>query len=296
MQGLGQRLQHPAPVGRELGQAGHHLQQPLPVGIGQRVQHRPDLGAIDRAQHRPHHVVAQRTAGIGDGLIEQRQAVAQAAVGGLGQLHDRRGIHLDLLGGQDLGHLPLDLLLVQTLEVELQAARQHRHRQLLRVGGGEQELHVLRRLFQGLQQRVERRLGEHVHFVDQVDLELAARGHVLRVLDHFAHVVHAGVGRSVDLQQIDVAAGVDVQAGRALAARVGAGALLAVQRLGEDARDGGLADAAGAGEQERVVHPAAVQRVGERADHMLLPHQLGETLGAPLAGENEIGHQATVFI
>jgi hypothetical protein len=129
-----------------------------------------------------------------------------------------------------------------------------------------------------------------VHFVDQVDLELAARGHVLRVVDHLAHIVHAGVGGRVDFQQVDVAAGIDVQAGRTLAARVGAGAVLAVQRLGKDARDGGLADAAGAGEQEGMVDAAAIQGVGQGADHVLLPDQLGKTLGAPLAGQNEIGH------
>src|SRR5690606_39731996 len=83
------------------------------------------------------------------------------------------------------------------------------HQQLLGIGGGEQELDVFRRLFQRLQQRVERRLRQHVHFVDQVDLVLAAAGHVLRVLDQLADVVHAGVGGGVDLQQVDVAAGVD---------------------------------------------------------------------------------------
>src|SRR3546814_4326065 len=58
-----------------------------------------------------------------------------------------------------------------------------RDQQLLRVGGREQELDVLRRLLERLQQRIERRLGQHVDFVDQVDLVAAARGHVLRALD-----------------------------------------------------------------------------------------------------------------
>ena len=132
-----------------------------------------------------------------------------------------------------------------------------------------------------------------MHFVDQVDLELAARGHVLRVLDHLAHIVDAGVGRRVDLQQVDVAAGIDVQAGRALAARLGAGALLAVERLGEDPGDGGLAHPTGASEQEGVVDPAGVQGVAQRAHHVFLPDQLGEPLRAPLAGKDEIGHRST---
>src|SRR3546814_16496138 len=100
-------------------------------------------------------------------------------------------------------------------------------------------------------------------------------------------VVDAGVGGRVDLQQVDVAAGVDRQAGLALPARVGAGAALAVQALGEDPRNGGLADPAGAGEQVGVVHAARIECVGQRADHVLLPDQFGEKLGAPLARSEE---------
>ncbi|SBV35169.1 hypothetical protein STPYR_10099 [uncultured Stenotrophomonas sp.] len=296
VQRFGQRIEHAAPVRREIGQRGHHLQQPRAIARGQRIKHRRHLGTVHRTQHRAHHLVAQHATRIGDGLVQQRQAVAQRAIGAARQLRDGTFLEPDLLGAEDAGHLPADLFLVQPLQVELQATRQHGHRQLLRVGGGQQELHVFRRLLQRLQQRVERRLGQHVHLVDQVHLVLAARGHVLGVLDHLAYIVHAGVGGRVDLQQVDVAAGVDVQAGRALPARVGAGAVLAVQRLGEDAGDGGLANAAGAGEQEGVVDAAAVQRVAQRADHVFLAHQLGETLGPPLAGEDEVGHQATVFI
>src|SRR5690606_22955622 len=89
--------------------------------------------------------------------------------------------------------------------------------------------------------------------------------------------------------------GVDVHAGRALAAGLGAGPLLAVQRLGEDAGDGGLAHAAGAGEQEGMVDPPGIQGVAQGADHVLLPDELGETLRAPLAGKNQVGHRLTTF-
>ena len=294
MQRFRHRIEDACPVGRELRQPRHHLQQGLAIALHQGRQHGADLGTVHRAQHGAHALLAQRTTGVGDGLVEQRQAVAQRAVGGARELGDGGRIGLDGFRTQDLRHLPADLFLVQALEVELQAARQHGDRQLLRVGGGEQELDVFRRLLQRLQQRVERRFRQHVHFVDQIDLVLAARGHVLRVLDHFAHIVHTGVRGSVDLQQIDIAAGIDVQAGRALAAGIGTGALLAVQRFGEDAGDGGLAHAARTREQEGMVNAAAVQRIGERADHVFLADQLCESLGTPLAGEDEIGHAAIV--
>ena len=49
-----------------------------------------------------------------------------------------------------------DLLGRQRLEAELQTAGQHGNRQLLRIRGGQQEFHMGRRLFQGLEQRIER--------------------------------------------------------------------------------------------------------------------------------------------
>ena len=62
----------------------------------------------------------------------------------------------DPFGLQDVPHALGDQRHRQALQIELQAARQHGHRQLLRIGGREQELHVRRRLLQRLQQRVER--------------------------------------------------------------------------------------------------------------------------------------------
>ena len=98
---------------------------------------------------------------------------------------------------------------------------------------------------------------QHVHFVDQVDLVAAARRRVLHVVEQLARVVDLGARGRVDLDQVDEAALVDLAAGAALAAGLRADARLAVQRLGEDARDRRLADAARAGEQERVVDAAA---------------------------------------
>ena len=112
----------------------------------------------------------------------------------------------------------------QALEIELQAARQHRHRQLLRIGGREQELHVRRRLLERLQQRVEGVRREHVHFVDEVHLVAAAGRRVLHVVEQLARVVDLGARGGVDLDEVDEAAGVDLAAGGADAAGLGADA------------------------------------------------------------------------
>ena len=52
---------------------------------------------------------------------------------------------------------------------------------------------------------------EHVHFVDDVDLEAPARRRVQRVLEQLAHVVDLRVGRGVELDQIDEAARIDLR-------------------------------------------------------------------------------------
>jgi hypothetical protein len=116
---------------------------------------------------------------------------------------------------------------------------------------------VRRRLLERLEQRVERRLAEHVHLVDEVHLVAAARRRVLGVVDEVAHVVDAGMRGGVDLEQVHEAALVDLPARRALAARRGADALFAVEALGDDARERGLADAARAGQQDRRVQLVA---------------------------------------
>ena len=110
----------------------------------------------------------------------------------------------------------------QALQVELQAARQHRHRQLLRIGGREQELHVRRRLLERLQQRVEGVRREHVHLVDEVHLVATAGRGVLHVIEQLARVVDLGARGRIDLDQVDEAAGVDLAAAGADAARLGA--------------------------------------------------------------------------
>ena len=59
----------------------------------------------------------------------------------------------------------------------------------LRLGRGEDELHVLGRLLERLEQRVEGRRGEHVDFVDDVDLVLPLRRRVAHVVAQFAHLL-----------------------------------------------------------------------------------------------------------
>ena len=189
-----------------------------------------------------------------------------------------------------------DCLRRHLLEVELQAAGEHRHRDLLGVGRRKNELDVFGRLLEGLQHRVERRRGEHVDFVDDVYLESPAARCVHRVLQELAHLVDLGVGCGIDFYQVDEAARVDFHAGRTLPAGTGADARLAIEAFREDPGEGRLAHAAGPGEQVRVVQALLIQRVAQRPDHVLLPDQRLERARSPLAGENLVGHDGFLSI
>ncbi len=210
---------------------------------------------IERAEHLADGGGGHLPLPHGDRLIGQAQRVAHAAVGGARQQLQRTRVAGDLLRRQHRFQLLTDLIDVQRFEVELQTARENGHRQLLRIGGGQQEFDVRRRLFQRLQQRVEAVAREHVHFVDQVDLEAAARRRVLDVVQQIAGIFHLGSGSGVDLDQIDEAPLLDLAAVVALAARRGGDAGFTVQAFGQQAGDGGFPHAARAREQIGVMDP-----------------------------------------
>ena len=98
-----------------------------------------------------------------------------------------------------------------------------------------------------------------------------------------------GVRRRVDLEHVHVAALRDLDAGVALAARIGGRALFAVEASREDACGRGLADAARAGEDERLRDAAGRDRVAQRLRHAALADHVVEALRTPLAGEDLVG-------
>src|SRR3546814_4860191 len=68
---------------------------------------------------------------------------------------------------------------------------------------GEEEFDVGGWLLQRFQERVEPVLGQHVDFVDNVDLVPRRDGGIAYGLDNFAHIVHAGMGGGVHLYDVD---------------------------------------------------------------------------------------------
>ena len=272
-----------------------HVQQRLAFALRQRFQHGVQKSIVDGAEHRPHRFFADLAARIGNGLVQQGERIAHAAARAVGDQPETAFFAVDFLSLENPPQLPGDFARRQLLQVELQATRQHRHRHLLRIGGRQDEQDVRRRLFQRLQHGVEGVIGELVDFVDHVDLVAARRRRVGRAFQQVHHLVHAAIRRRVHFDVIHVAAGIDFRARAAFAAGCGGDARFAVQGLGQNARDGGLADAARAGEQVGVVQPTAGQRVSQRLDHVFLPDKGFERTRTPFAGQNLIGHAAILL-
>ena len=100
------------------------------------------------------------------------------------------------------------------LELEDLRARLDRRRHLLDLGRRHHEDHVRRRFFDRLQQRVEGLGREPVDFVDDEDLvAIADRRDAEAGDDDVADLVDLRVGRGVDLEDVDVAALRDLDAG-----------------------------------------------------------------------------------
>ncbi len=184
-------------------------------------------------------------------------------------------------------------------QIEALAARQHRHRNLADFGGGEHELGVLRRLLQRLEEGVERLLRQHVDFVDDVDLVARARGRIAHAVGDLAHVVDAGMGGGVHFQHVDVPAfhdGLAVQArrrhvdGRPLDRTV---RQFVIQRPRQDARGGGFAHTADAGQNPGLRNAPGLERVRDRPDHRFLADQILECRGAVFARQHPIAAAGT---
>ena len=155
---------------------------------------------------------------IGNGLVGQRQRITHGASGRLGKQPQRPRLRRNRLQVQHQGQMFPHDLRRHGAQIELQATAQHRGQHALRVGGGQDELQILRRLFQGFEQGVEGILGQLMRLVDHEDLVAAHRRLVGGPLDQVSDLVDAAVGSRVQLDVVHIAVCIDVLAGGTLPA------------------------------------------------------------------------------
>ena len=169
------------------------LDHRLAIAEGQGLQQAKHIAAIDTAQHQAHAGFLELPRTEGNRLIGQAQRIAHGAACCAGQQAQRLCICLHPFSQQHLLQMFANRLGRHRTQVELQAAGEHRHRNLLRVGGGEHKFQVVWRLLQGLEHGIESRAAEHVHFVDHEHLEAPLHRFVDRLLQQRLYLVNAAV-------------------------------------------------------------------------------------------------------
>ena len=243
---------------------------------------------VGGAQHRVDLVGRQVAVAERQHLFQQRLAVSHRTGRAAGEQFQRDVVGGGSFGVDDLTQSADDFVDFDGREIEPLAPRQHRDRQLFGVRRTEDEFDVLGRFFQRFQQRVEGRPGQHVDFVDDVDLvPRPARSHA-DVGSQRSDFVDAAVGRAVDLDHVDVFSRIDGlgNVGRVVGAGRRAGGI--VERLGKDPRRAGLADSASSREQVRMTDAVGLDRVFQRSPDVFLADQFIESPRAIPPGDDNV--------
>ena len=256
--------QDDAVIRRKIRDPVNFRQQAGAITLNQCVNNALDIALIDGAQHIADITGSQVLVAECNRLVGQAEGIPHTAIGRPRQQPQSRVFKRDLFFGQNMLQVANNVLRRHPLEIELQTPGKHRHRQLLGIGGGQQELDVFRRLFQGFQKGVEGLVGEHVHLVDEVHLVAAARGSVLHVVGQFPHVIYTGAGGSIDLDQVNKPVLKNLLAAVAFTAGIRRYTGLTVQTAGQQATNGGFAHAPGAGKQIGMVQALVFQGVNKR--------------------------------
>ena len=171
------------------------------------------------------------------------------------------------------------------------AARGDGGRDLVGLRGAEHEDGPGRRLLDGLQERVERLVGDLVGFVDNENFVAVASRLVAHVFAQFAHFIDAAVGSRVDFDDVHRPAAGDFQTTGAHPARRRRRAFHAVQAARQNPRHGGLP--CPALPRKNIAVSDAVLRNGvfERGLDVLLVDHLPERL-RPVFSSDDLVHGA----
>ena len=221
-------------------------------------------------------------------LIHRAERISHAAARRARNQPQRRRLEFDMLGLGNFRQMRKQIFVSDALKVVALATAQDCDGNFVRVGRRKDENHMRRRLFERLEQRIERLGREHVDFVDDINLVSIARRRIAHGLEDFADFVNPPVGRAVDLDDVHRTALGNFAAALACIAGLFARGMLAVERLGKDARRRRLSHAARPRKQKRMRHAVLHNRVLQRHRNVLLPHQIGKCLRAPLSGQNDI--------
>src|SRR5690606_9330559 len=118
---------------------------------------------------------------------------------------------------------------------------------------------------------------------------------VLDVIQQLPGIFHLGTRGRIHLDKIDEAAFVDFETGRALITGFGTDPHFAVETLGQNSRNGGLAHPPRASEKISVVQAPLVQGIDQCREHMLLPYHLAKDAWTPFSCQYLVAHEGVAW-
>lgn len=244
--------------------------------------------------------VSRRAVGIGDAagsddLVEGGEGVASRTAAHLYDVVNGGVVDVESCVCGDLTDHVGHLVCGDQGELEMLRTAPDRRDDLVGLGRGEDEGHVVRRFFEGLQQRVFRASREHVYLIEEVDLR-ASGGTKSDFGQQVTDVVDLVVGSRIELMEIETRARLDRYTRRARAVGFAVDWVLAVQNLREDSCGCCLAGSAGPAEQIRVADPFVADGVAKRFDYVFLAADLTKGLRPVPAIERLIGHPSTLSL
>ena len=151
-------------------------------------------------------------------------------------------------------------------KIKALAPRQHGHWNLANFGGGKDEFYMCWWFFKRLKQRIERTCGQHVNFIDDVNLVPGRGRAIMHAVDDFANIIHTGPRRSIHFHDVDMTPFHDRNTMFAGATRIGCRSALtictnAIHALGNDTRCCGFTGASDPGHDKSLRDPVRFESV-----------------------------------
>ena len=244
-------------------------------------------------EHLVHVLLGNRVAAERHGLIQQTEGVAHTAFTRPGHRSQASFGDLHVNVFHDFLETGNDLSPRNPSKVEVLTAGCDGGRDLMDFSRRKDEHRMRRGLFQRLQQRVERRIGKHVHFVDDIDPVGPPEGRKFDVFAKLPDVVHPGVRGAIDFNDVNRVATRNFETTLALPAGFRGRTLFAIQRLGQYTGGRSFAHPAHAGKEIGMGHLLPKDGIPQRLNDVRLPDQLFKRARTKFSGGNLVFHHSS---
>ena len=188
-------------------------------------------------------------------LFHQTQGISGGPVRRPGYIAQRFILCLDPFFFRQVLQMGEQSLAADPPEIIPLASGQHCDRNFMDFRGRQYKNHIGRRLLQSLQQSVERSRRQHVHLVNDVYAVFAFCGRIAHLIPDLSDIIHAIIGRGVNLYHVHRRSGKNCPASRTFVAGIPIHRMFAVHCPGKNFSHCSFAGPPCSAEQVRVADP-----------------------------------------